>query len=307
MKIFFIFVMFICNLSFSQNFETLKEMLEENSFNYIGYDHLDRVWIANFSTGKIIFLTKENQKILIDSIKEMDLICDLDLDWGEVFANFGGNNIYIYKDGKFKKRILTKDPVLGICWIKNEEIVFAVLGEDKKIKIIMHNIETDIQEELKNPISDVYERDVPYVYLRYNYEKKYLYVFDFSKMRLLILSMEKKIPILQFGMEIKSEPKKYNLVIKKELESSKGNYSYNFLLPKINFGIDKEGNFFMLDNCLRNKDVVIRKILLSKEMKKMETYALDNCPENVFYFEGSYIFYTLKNSKVIYLDYIKDN
>ena len=147
MKSIFIFIIFISNLCFSFNFDILKKVFDESSFNLIGSDHLDRIWIADTKAGKIT-LIKEDQKILIDSIKGIDLILDIDLDWGEIFANFGGNQIYIFKEGIFKKNISAKNSIIGICWISNEEIAYASFGEDEKIKIFIYNIKTDKKEEL---------------------------------------------------------------------------------------------------------------------------------------------------------------
>lgn len=107
-------------------------------------------------------------------------------------------------------------------------------------------------------------------------------------------------------MEKELGANKYELVIKKEEESSKEKISYKFLLPKRNFGLDKAGNFYIFENCSENKQIEIKKILPTKEGERRHFYSLNICPENLFYIEGNFIFYNLKDSRVIYFDYAKD-
>lgn len=305
MKSLLFIVLFFNVYLFSSNIYHIEKNLQINDFDFIGKDHLDRIWIRDSNTGKIKFLINENEFKEINSIIQKNLIYDVDLDFGEIFSEIGSSMISVFKYGNFRKNIETTNKLLGICWISEKEVAIAILDDSSIIKVLILDIESNKTQELFTLSDEKYENNYPFINLKYFLKNDSLYAFDFYKFRLKVFSFSKKRIIYQAGEERKDEVFDFCYVIKKEIKKTDLIIFSNFLIPNIRFGIDDSGHFFILKGCLNENTTYFTIFKLSEELKINKYFSLKNCYKNVFYHNGYLIFYTLKNSKIQYIELLK--
>ena len=294
---------FLISYLFSFDLDLFDKTLKNLIFDSIGQDHLERIWVRNSQNGEIKFLIDLNNVQEFKSISGYNFLFDIDFDWGEIFAEIGSTNFYLLKKGSLIGKFDLERIIMGLCWLDRDNLAFAVLKENNEVIITKYNLNDKSQKELFI-FNEKYNEYFPSIYLKLNKEF-YLIAFDYYNYTIAIYDI-KKFKVIARRAEVRQKDIKNSLyIVKKERIGENGSISsQKYLILKNKFGLDKEGNFFVLKDC--NSNVFLERLIFSKGFWDLEGLSLKECPDFVFYHNGYFIFYSQKNKKVSNLEYFND-